>query len=244
MLLQKNDIIRELEKAILPLQGFRPLPQNPASIGLGEIEQSFPNKIFPSGTLHEWVCPVPEDNAATAAFTAAIISKLMQTNGACLWISTTQKIFPPVLKMYGMLPERVLFVNPHKDKDALWVMEEALKCSGLTAVIGEINNIDFKSSRRLQLATEQSRVTGFILRNNVRYLNTIACIARWKISPLLTETDSPGVGFARWKVELLKVRNGRPGTWEVEWNKQQFRIVENEKQPVWQSDIWQYGSAI
>jgi len=34
-------------------------------------------------------------------------------------------------------------------------MEEALKCAGLAAVIGEVREMDFKQSRRLQLAVEQ-----------------------------------------------------------------------------------------
>ena len=63
-------------------------------------------------------------------------------------------------------------------------MEEALKCDGIAAVVGEIQELSFTVSRRLQLAVEQSRVTGFILRNNPRNLNTTACVTRWKITPL------------------------------------------------------------
>lgn len=240
----KSDIIRQLERDILPLQGFTPLPQNAAKLGLGQIEKAFPNNIFPSGAMHECISTSLGETAATAGFVAGVIGRLMHQNSACVWVSCNRGIFPPALKACGIAPERILFVDVKKEKEALWVMEEALKCEGLTAVVGEINNIDFKASRRLQLATEHSRVTGFILRNNLRYLNTIACIARWKITPLLTEVKTPGLGFPRWKVELLKVRNGRPGDWQVEWNKRGFHIVEPEKQPVWQTDTYVYGSAI
>ena len=37
----------------------------------------------------------------------------------------------------------------------LWVIEEALKCEGLAAVIGEIKELSFTQSRRLQLAVEK-----------------------------------------------------------------------------------------
>ena len=104
-------------------------------------------------------------------------------------------------------------------------MEEALKCEGLAAVVGEINELSFTGSRRLQLAVEQSRVTGFVIRNYITKPNITSCIARWKIShlPSLVENQLPGVGFPRWQVELLKVRNGKPGIWEVEWKGQRFR---------------------
>jgi protein ImuA len=94
-------------------------------------------------------------------------------------------------------------------------------------VIGEIPEISFTTSRRFQLAVEQSRVTGFVLRSNPRNLNTNACVSRWKIKPMptYTEDDLPGPGFPRWQVELLKIRNGKPGIWQVEWSARGFRTV-------------------
>ena len=72
-------------------------------------------------------------------------------------------------------------------------MEEALKCAGLAAVIGELPELSFTTSRRFQLAVEQSRVTGFILRSNPRNLQPNACVSRWKIKslPSFLKTDSP-----------------------------------------------------
>ncbi len=105
-------------------------------------------------------------------------------------------------------------------------MEEALKCDGLAAVVGEINEINFASSRRLQLAVEQSRVTGFILHPKVQNITTTACVSRWRITSLasLLEDDLPGVGFPRWNVELLKIRNGSIGAWQIEWRQGRFRF--------------------
>ena len=106
-------------------------------------------------------------------------------------------------------------------------MEETLKCGGLTAVVGEIQEISFTASRRLQLAVEQSGVTGFILHRYPRNLNTIACVSRWKITslPSVLHDDIPGVGFPRWNVELLKIRNGKPGTWQMEWSAGRFHNI-------------------
>src|ERR1700684_950556 len=106
-------------------------------------------------------------------------------------------------------------------------MEEALKCSGLAAVVGEMPELSFTTSRRFQLAVEQSRVTGFVLRSHPRNLNTNTCVSRWKIKPLPShaEDDLPGLGFPRWQVELQKIRNGKPGVWQVEWAAGGFRPV-------------------
>jgi len=98
-------------------------------------------------------------------------------------------------------------------------IEETLKCEGLAAVIGEVAEVSFTASRRLQLAAEQSRVTGFLIRNNFRNINTNACTAQWRISsnPSIIKDDMPGIGFPAWNIELLKIRNGKPGTWQMQW---------------------------
>ena len=105
-------------------------------------------------------------------------------------------------------------------------MEEALKCEALSAVIGELRDLDFTASRRLQLAVEKSRVTGFVIRHVRKKINTTACVTRWKISHLPSEMidQLPGIGFPRWKVELLKVRNGKPGAWEITWIDGAFKV--------------------
>jgi protein ImuA len=87
-------------------------------------------------------------------------------------------------------------------------------------VVGEIREISLAESRRLQLAVEQSQVTGLLHRVKPRSKNTLASVSRWEIRsvPSQLEEGMPGVGYPRWNVKLLKVRNGEPGEWEVEWS--------------------------
>jgi protein ImuA len=112
-----------------------------------------------------------------------------------------------------------------------WATEESLKCRGISAVVGEMRNIDFTLSRRLQLAVEHSHATGFIIRSHNKKLNTTACISRWKITSLPSQLPDnlPGVGFPKWKVELLRMRNGKPGVWELQW-------IDGRFQPCFRTD--------
>ncbi len=222
----KSDIIARLKRDILPLQGYKPTPNGDTiDVGLGRIKNAFPNSAFPLGAVHEFICTGSEEAAAPSGFIAGILGSLMRDGGVALWISSSRTIFPPALKSFSIDPDKIVFIDLQKQKDVLWAMEEALKCNGLAAVIGEISEISFTASRRLQLAVEQSRVTGFILRFKSRSLNTTACVTRWKITPLpsVLPGDMPGVGFPRWNVELLKVRNGKPGNWQIEWRAGRFR---------------------
>ncbi|MEO6547951.1 MAG: Error-prone repair protein ImuA, partial [Ferruginibacter sp.] len=224
----KKDIIAQLQKDMLSIQGFKPLANNDAmKVDLGPIKNAFPNATFPLGAIHEFICTGAENEAVTSGFISGVLGTLMGKGGATLWISASRNIFPPGLKFFGINPDKVIFIDIQKVKDILWVMEEALKTEGLAAVICEIEEISFTASRRLQLAVEQSRVTGFLLRRNPRNLSTTACVSRWKISslPSALPGEMPGVGFPRWNVELLKVRNGYPGTWQVEWEGGRFRHI-------------------
>jgi protein ImuA len=225
MFASKADIIAKLQRDILPLQGFKPVKDIAGDAGLGIIRYAFPNNSFPAGAIHEFINTKKTDLSASAGFIAGIVSSMIRNDGVGIWISAARTIFPPALLQYGIAPDKIIFIDLKTEKQVAWVMEEALKCEGLAAVIGEIKEIDFTTSRRLQLAVEQSRVTGFILRNNPRLLNITASIARWRITSLPSELtdDMPGVGHPRWNIELLKIRNGKPGNWQVEWNAGKFR---------------------
>lgn len=225
----KKNIITQLERTILPLEGIKHLTtDNNISLGIKSIENAFPNKRFPVGCMHEFLSTTNIGNAATHGFVAGLLSKLMYLGGVCMWMSASRTIFPAALKTFGIEPEQIIFIDLKKEKDVLYAMDEALKCDKLISVVGELNEINFKQSRRLQLAVEQSRVTGFILRQP-RFVNTIACVSRWRVTSLSSELNNnmPGVGFPRWHIELLKVRNGIPGSWDIEWCGNSFKEVKD-----------------
>lgn len=227
----KKDIINKLRQDILLWEGFTPMPTGEATtIGLGALESAFPNGVFPVGVIHEMICPTLEKAAATSGLMSGLLASLMQQQGVCLWIGTSRKLFPPALTTFNIAPERIIFIDVRNEKEALWVMEEALKCVGLTAVIAEIREINFAQSRRLQLAVESSRVTGFLLRSDPKKLGTTTCVARWQVSalPSAIADELPGVGFPRWQVDLVRVRNGQPGSWKVEWAEGDFRFIKEE----------------
>ena len=220
----KANIITQLKKDILVLQGVKPLIHPEQKIDLGNINSSFPLSQFPLGVNHEFICKTKENLTTSSGFIAGILSTVLQKGGVVVWISSSQLIFPPTLILFSINPEQIIFIHLKNQKEILWATEEALKCEGLTAVVAEVPSIDLTISRRLQLATEQSKVTGFLLRYQPKQLSTTSCVCRWQILSLKSETENgmPGIGFPRWQVELLKVRNGKTGSWQIEWRNKKF----------------------
>lgn len=226
--LSRDHIFKTLQNDILRLQGFRSVNSPALDVGLGPLLEAFPNKTFPLGAVHEFISVPNEDSASTSGFITGILSTLMGRSGATVWISASRKIFPPALKIFNVEPDQFIFLDLKREKEIHWALEEALKCNALSAVVGEVNELDFTISRRLQLAVEQSEVTGFVIRKNSRKINTTACLSRWKISPMASvpiDEALPGIGFPQWKVELLRMRNGKPGTWNLQWAQGKFEEV-------------------
>jgi len=223
--------LQTLQSEILLLQGIRPAPNPIIDLTLNPLRHAFPNSSFPTAAIHEFITESKESSSSTSGFIAGILTSLMKNAGTTMWISTSRKLFPPALKAYGIEPDRFVFVDIKKEKDVMWAMDEALKCDALSAVVGEMQELTFTESRRLQLAVEKSRVTGFVLRTNPRKINTTACVSRWKITPMHSEPidGMPGIGFPQWKVELLRIRNGKPGTWELRWENGRFNNVFKEE---------------
>lgn len=219
MTASKSDIIANLKRDVLHLHCFKATANNPIlDTMLGPMKNTFPCNSFPLNAIHEFISQSEEDAAGTHGFISGLLGILMQNGGASIWIGASQNIFPPALKSFGIMPEKIIFIQLQKEKEILWAMEEALRCDGLSAVVGEVRELGFNASRRLQLAVEKSGVTGFVVRNNPRSVGTTACVTRWKITGIPSELEDnlPGVGFPRWNVDLLKVRNGKPGTWQIE----------------------------
>jgi protein ImuA len=231
----KTNVVEKLRQDLLLWQGYKPVAAASAEqIGLGEIEQAFPGGVFPKRAIHEFITVIAEHAAASDGFIAGLLAVLMEDGASCVWVSTSRRLFPTALASFNVSPERIIFIDVNTQNDALWIMEEALKCEGLAAVVGELDQLSLTASRRLQLAVEESGVTGFILRKDASKNASSIAAARWQISPLPSQAEEglPGLGFPRWQVELLKVRNGNPGKWELDWDGEGFAPLATPPQEI------------
>jgi len=228
----KLEILKKLQQDLLLWQGFKPAEGEVADcIGLGEIEAAFPGGVFPRKAIHEFICAEPDQAAATDGFIGGLLSVLMADGAGCVWISTARRLFPPSLAAFNVEADHIIFVDVRNEKEVLWVMEEALRCEGLAAVVAEVDGVSLVESRRLQLAVEQQGTPGLIIRKDLKRLVAGVSTARWKISPVpsASEEGMPGVGFPRWQVQLLKVRSGMPGSWTLEWEGDRFVQITPQK---------------
>jgi protein ImuA len=124
--MQKADIIAQLQRDILPLQGYKSsLHSEYLDVGLGPIKHAFPSSVFPLGAVHEFFCHRAEEAAASSGFIAGILSSLMQGDGAALWIGSSATIFPPALKLLVLIRIK-LFSLRRKARNDLFGQQKKL----------------------------------------------------------------------------------------------------------------------
>src|SRR5690606_5600921 len=115
--------------------------------------------------------------------------------------------------------------------DALWAMEEGLRCSGIGAVIGELYGdpaaLDFTATRRLAVAAERSQVPCWLVRIG-GMANLSGARMRWRIASLPSlshDLDPKAPGAAAWEAELFRARGAAPGRWRIIHEKGCFHLV-------------------
>ena len=177
--------------------------------------------------LHEVMATSP---GCGAAFCAVLLAR---TGGTVLWISSGgggDRPWPPGLARCGLTPDRLVLVRAERWADALWAMEEALRCPAVSGAMlaadgsAAETRLDLTATRRLQLAAETGGGLGLLLRADAVQTEHTAAATRWRIGSLHggreTALDDP-----RWQLELLRARGGRPGgPWAVTWREAAGRI--------------------
>ena len=182
-----------------------------------------------TGALHEITAAAPGDAPAAAGFALALAARLAESRKAPLiWIGEDfagleqGALYGPGLALHGIDPARLVLVRTANAKDALWAMEEALKCRTPSAVIGEIYSAklyDLTASRRLVLAAQKQGTTGLIfLAGPVRAAAlSSSAETRFEIrarpSPQQTSAGDrvPLPGFAAFDGRIAKARAGPAG---------------------------------
>ena len=107
-------------------------------------------------------------------------------------------------------------------RDALWAMEEGLRCPALSAVIGEIWGdpavLDFTATRRLAVAAERRRVPCWLVRPAAARPTSAGrgCAGGSPAAPSLPHAFDPKApGAPAWDAELFRARGFAPGRWSV-----------------------------
>lgn len=173
------------------------------------VDAALPAGGLARGAVHELL---EADPGAAAGFAALMLAR---AGGPVLWIAPDPDAWPPGLVALGLSPADLVLVRA-VGEDALWALEEALRCPAIAGAVAVCPALALTASRRLQLAAEAGGGLGLVLRPDTEAVSPTASLTRWRVEA------RPGTAGPRhaltdpaWRLELLKSRGGRPGAWDV-----------------------------
>ena len=180
----------------------------------------------PSPTLSELFAAHPRD-AGWAGFLLAQVGR----EKPILWIQDRMAILESGRVYPPGLTRDLIHVEARDARDALWAMEEGVRCACLSAVIGEIwgdpRALDFTATRRLAVASERSGTPCWLV-----WLGGSANLSgarmRWRIGSapsLLNPLDGRAPGLAAWDAELFRARGFPPGRWSLAYEADRLHLV-------------------
>ncbi|MFG1399627.1 ImuA family protein [Roseixanthobacter pseudopolyaromaticivorans] len=204
-------------RPLLPL-GLLPLGLPPLDAALGGG--------LTLGALHEAAAHGPGAEAALTAFALALAARAaFQLSRPVLMVQhelaerEAGSLYAPGLAELGLCGGALVLVRVRKPQDVLFVMEEGLKCGGLSAVLGEVGAPfpeALTATRRLSLAARAHPVFGLLLRQRP---DPAACAAlsRWVIAPAVSAPRDSygGLGLPTLEAALMRNRLGPLGRWTL-----------------------------
>jgi protein ImuA len=117
------------------------------------------------------------------------------------------------------LRHRLIHVLAKKPEDALFALEEGVRCRDLACVIGEIAGnpkaLDFTASRRLSLAAQRHAVPLLLVRIDAQR-DLSSARMRWQVRPAPSTAprwNAAAPGAPAWQAELFRSRSHAPGQW-------------------------------
>lgn len=117
------------------------------------------------------------------------------------------------------LRHRLIHVAVRSAEDALFALEEGLRCRDLAFVIGELTGnpraLDMTASRRLSLAAQKHGVPFWLVRLDAK--RDLSCARqRWDVRSCASPQprwNSAAPGVPSWRAELFRSRSHPPGAW-------------------------------
>ncbi|MGI8704918.1 MAG: ImuA family protein [Sphingomicrobium sp.] len=183
--------------------------------------------VPPSPTLSELFAGSPRDGG-WAGFLLAQIDR----SKPVLWVQERMailesgRIYPP-----GLGGLQILHVEARDARSALWAMEEGVRCSALSTVIGELYGdpaaLDFTATRRLAVASERAQVPCWLVRLGGS-ANLSGARMRWRIASapsLVNPLDARAPGAPAWDAALFRARGMPAGRWSIAHDSGAFHLA-------------------
>ncbi len=189
------------------------------STGAVGIDELLPRRGLKLDTLTEWVAETTTCGATTLAISAmaSLLDSYPNVRGPVVVVDSEGTFYPPAALALGIPAERIVWVRPKRHADAVWAIDQALRCDSVAAVWAQVGDrLDDRDARRLQLAAEIGCTPGLLVRpSSVRGKPSFADV-RFHVTQKgvrsLFREKTPDTFLRVWRVTLERCRGASVGT--------------------------------
>jgi protein ImuA len=210
---ERSELIRDLKERLRRWEGLEASAPAAAvcSTGLAALDQLLPRSGLAPGAMLEWLSESEGQGAVTLVLVLA--ARLQEQGGAIVVIDEPREFYPPAAAHLGIDLDRVVVVQPHSARDALWAFEQSLRCPAAGVVLGWSDRQGDRFFRRLQLAAEAGGSLGLLLRPAQCRREPSWAEARFLVQalPWQSSRHTPCAVAQRLRIEVLHRRGGFGG---------------------------------
>jgi protein ImuA len=205
----------------LELAGRQTNAQQVFSSGCSAMDACLPHGGYLPGSLIEYLRTTSGCGTTYLALTAAAAALQATEEKYLVIVDTHQQMYPPCLLSHHIPLSQVIWVHPQSQADAVWATDQALRTPAVAAVIADLENLDERDARRLQLAAERGGGLGILLRTLAARRMPSWSDVQWVVRSLVPTLPqsiaakpmdiSAKLPLRRLEVQLARVRGGKAG---------------------------------
>lgn len=170
------------------------------SLGIPALDALLPQRGLERGSLVEWLSPVEGSGAAILALQGVRLA--LEGHLAWVVVDSTGEFHPPAIHGWGIPLESLLLLRPSSVADALWTVEQCLRCPAVGVTWFQGSHLSDRVVQRWKRAAEIGGGIGVLFRPIEAARRSSWADVRWSVqSRREGETASRMV-----KVELMSCR--------------------------------------
>jgi protein ImuA len=152
------------------------------SSGFAALDALLPHGGWPVGAVSELLLPQP--GSGELALLLPLLAELTRRGQRVFLLKPPAVPYAPAWLAAGVQLQQLIWLDPHDEREVLWAAEQILREPGNTVLSWFSRAPADRHCRRLQLAAEQGRNLGFLLRPDSGYASSTPFGLRLGLAPV------------------------------------------------------------
>jgi protein ImuA len=131
------------------------------STGSTTLDRWLPQGGLPADGITQYIA----EGDGSAAGSLSLIAVAHRSQGPIVVVARSNQFYPPSAAALGIPLDRLIWVRPTSRRDAVWSIDQALRCRSVACVWAMVDErLDPRDARRIQLAAETGGTPAILVR--------------------------------------------------------------------------------